>query len=316
MEKICAVIVVLAMMITMLCACQGTVNDSEDNSTTGVVEREETAISEETISEDWETTASTTEPTVSYQGSYTLEDSSVMNGVYIAYDDGSFDRYQMGGYCSGLTSGSLYFYGMYLEDSIAENLPVMDANSNLVVFSDSYYSLSLYPINSETGVIHVLSDDGVEGYGQLWQQHESGAVVSVDYRNNQNERWLVRYIDEKPAQDYPAEKIEWEVTPYKGSSSTVYEKKALGFKNGTTVVFGMAEGSTLVETSYDVDTTYYNCNPEENNWQEEDRYGLPSIPTTDGYAGVDLSGVPSGKYIMLFEENGYYSASILNLENN
>ena len=259
----------------------------------------------------------TTEPIPEYVGNYSLDYCKSNAGVYIAYEDGSFDRCASGGYCYGLSSGSDYFYGMFLKDSLLFDAPDISRQNDskkLVVFSDIYYTLTLHPIHAEVACFSTETNGGIEGYGKLIQVTDNGASITIHYDNHERETANPIYINGKPASEYEADKHSWSTRSHKGISRN-YSYSVLGFQREESITFGVAEGTTLVENTYQIDSTYYDCDREHNFWENEDIYWIMGTPTADGYAEVDISGVPSGKYVMVFRFDGKYRATILTIGN-
>lgn len=264
---------------------------------------------------DNETTEMNTESTSKNLGEYTLSECISSDRVYIKYNDGSFDRYGAGGYCRKFSMGS-GFYGMYLPDKYLKYTTTLNLSNDerkLVVFASGEYSLTLHPVHAEVAVFTTSKDD-VIGYGHIGQITDRGVTIDIIYSNHEWEDIFATYIDGKPATEYEAEILEWYAYPYSGATSVDVYCRLEGFKKGTTVTLGVVEGSTLVEKQYEVDATYYDCDPQHNNWQDEDIYYLECIATPEGYAEVDLTGVPAGKYVMLYDYDGYYCATVLTIE--
>jgi len=251
------------------------------------------------------------------RGMYTLDNCKGMIGVYVAYEDGSFDMCTGGGYCYGLISGGNMFHGMFMRDVslvYAKEIDKLSKEKRLVVFCNTDYSLTLHPIHAEAACFVVESSDGdVKGYGRLSQITEMGAPIDILYVEGEREDINPIYIDGKPAKEYNAETVKWSVNPFKGMSGTSYTYQLWGFKKGTNVKIGVGKGTALVEKEYEVNSTYYDCEYDRNNWEDEDIYHIEGLATPEGYAEVDLSNVPKGKYVMLFQWKGTYRANILTI---
>lgn len=258
----------------------------------------------------------TTEPAPEYLGNYSLEYCKSNAGVYVAYEDGSFDKCGSGGYCDGLSKGSSYFYGMFLKDSalyFAHDISLQNDGKKLVVFSDADYTLTLHPIHTEVACFSVDTEDGTEGFGQLIQVTDRGASIAIQYKNHEREDIHPIYINGEPASEYEADEHAWSIRSHKGISKDYYYQ-VLGFKEES-ITLGIADGTTLIEKTYEIDSTYYDCDPEHNFWENEDVYYIKGTPTSEGYAEADISDVPAGKYVMLFRFDGKYRATILNINN-
>lgn len=252
-----------------------------------------------------------TEPAIQMQGWYTLEDCTNSSGFFIAHEDGSFSRYRHGGYCLGLTSGEIAFEGMFLADSIADSLPVISTEDTLALFWGSNYSAYVFPIHGEIATIQVTAEDGTEGFGRI----ESSSSMNIHYRNHESARVRIQTINGESPDKYQIEKVIITVNPYSGMRRESVSWQLTGFKRDATVSLGIAEGTLLVETTYDIDSKYYACNPEMNNWDEEDVYYPGTLATKQGYAALDFTEIPSGCYILVVRGNGKYIATLLNWKN-
>ena len=249
-------------------------------------------------------------------GEYSADSCSILQGFFLSYNDGSFDYYESPGYCFGFSADSLGFYGVFAENSRIPDNTVINNNSNLVLFSKaSTYSVTLHPIHASVSAFLTTSDENVLGYGMLTGHSDLYSQISIHYLDNTIERFNPIYMNGQPAIEYQAVKIEKEVTPYKGMPSKVEKFTNIGFQENSTLTLGLSEGTSLIEVAYDVDSTYFDCHPDHNNWEEEDIYYAKLIPTSAGYATIDLSHIPSGNYIMLYRSNNKYQASIIEWQN-
>lgn len=265
-----------------------------------------------------ETTAET-EPEAAMQGKYTLEECTSKRGVFIAYEDGSFDLFPVGGYCYGYSRFSEGLDGFYIANSVAEAIPDVGRDDKLVVFCDDNYYLTLYPVHGEISTIRTESENGVTGYGRLSNTLD---CVYVHYEDGESETIRIEYINGEPADVYDAVKLNYEVKPYKGKNSVAVSVELTGFQKGEPIRLGIVDGTAVSEYDYSADATYFDCNNEHNNWDEEDAYGInygvQVTPTFDGYATIDFSEVPDGKYVVIFRyikgEKQYYQSTLLNLQ--
>lgn len=258
----------------------------------------------------------TIEPSPKKQGPFSIEDCKNRSGVFISYDDGSFGIIPSGGYCEGLSTWYDGFDGMYMPDILVEATPIVTKDMNLVLFWDSDYLLSLHPIHAEVSAFQTVSDDGTSGYGRMGQINTKyqSASIYLSYRNHESTYIDPVYINGKPAYEYPAEHFSWTVRPYSGVSQD-YTYEMWNFV-GDTITLGTGEGTTLIEKTYDIDAKYYDCYSDHNSCEEQDVHYLKGIPTPSGYATLDLSDVPSGRYAMVLEYNNQknYKAFLLTLQ--
>ncbi|MGM9604893.1 MAG: hypothetical protein ACI3XG_07485 [Faecousia sp.] len=221
-----------------------------------------------------------------------------------------------GGYCEGLSTWYDGFDGMYIPAKLVDATPIVNRDMNLVLFWDSDYLLSLNPIHAEVNAFQTVTDDGMLGYGRMGRidSKYQSASIYINYRNHESTYIDPVYINGKPAYEYPAEHFSWTVRPYSGMSKD-YTYEMWNFV-GDTITLGTGEGTTLIEKTYDIDAKYYDCNVDHNSCEEKDIYYLKGIPTPSGYATLDLSDVPSGRYSMVLEYNNNknYTASLLILQ--
>ena len=264
------------------------------------------------------TEAIVTEPEM--EGRYTLEECKEKRGVFIQYEDGSFDRYPGGGYIIGQNSVNASIDGMFMYNSDVAQIPIITESDSLVVFCDSSYSLMLNPVNWENGALSINSD-GMYGYGRILEQNKYGVTLYVYFENNEISQKNVSYIDGMPAQDYQLEVINEVVTPYEGMSSKSLNITSYGFKESSSVKLGIKQGSSIVEEEFVADVTFFDCGSDNRNWQIEDYYGLDTQATTNGYATVDIydnlhnKEIPSGLYVMKLNMGRSYIAYLLNWHN-
>lgn len=246
-------------------------------------------------------------------GALSLEQCASKGGIYIAYDDGSFDEIPGGGYCYGISQMTDGIKGMFLENDTVECTPAITSDMKVVVFSASeYYFLNAYSIHHEVAAIQYTSDNGTKGYGRLSYEQNT---VYVYYRNHESEDIKIEFINGEPSENYNAVKIEREVYPYKGMTTKKFYFGMAGFQPADKVKLGIVKGTTVVEKSYPVNITYFDCDSDHNNWDEEDQYYLEATPTVEGYAVIDFTELPTGRYVLVYEyvsgESRYYVASLL-----
>lgn len=296
----------LVMMATLFSGCH---KSGEEESILGEQVSVEKNSMQNEATETSEVLAET-EPVIQKQGGYTLENCVNSFGFFIAHEDGSFSRYLHGGCCPKIDNNVRGFEGMFMEDIDAENIPILTSKDTLALFWDSNYSVSVLPVHAEEAAIQVTAEDGMEGFARL-----SESSIFIYYRSNDYAHVTLQTINGESPDKYEPEEVCFTVNPHKGMPSETASYKIRGFKRDATVSLGIAEGTTLVETTYDIDCTYYNCNRSMNNWEEEDIYYPSTRATTQGYAVLDFTEIPSGRYVMIVEGNGKYIATLLNWQN-
>lgn len=241
-----------------------------------------------------DTFVETTEALGEWNGKYLLSDIQQDSGIYIKYDDMSFDKYLGVSYeknSDGFWNRDLD--GLFLNNSIADKLPIVDNQVNLVVRWDDYFQLELHPVSSEASVI---SMDSVNGYGKLDSDKK---MVTAFCRNGSFVRFFLATINGKPAEDYPAKIEERTVNPYAGARSRSLIVKTTSFEKDSLVTLGIKEGSSLIEEQFYADATFYDFNSEHKSWDIPYEYLVKYTPTVDGYADLDFSDIPNGKYVLV-----------------
>lgn len=315
-----ALLLVLLIMMSG-CSKKNEQSKKEINSPETAAIVEEQQVEEKGIQEEETIKVVETEPTEGYslEGSYTLEDARRMTGIYLAFEDGSFDRYKTGGYCNGLTKSSTDFNGYYASNSMLLQIPTyVTAEDELAVFSDKDFKISLHPINFEVGAIEFVSENGVAAYGHCNYLFNDSMNVSVHYDNHDSEVIDVLYVDGVAPSAYPLEVSELVVHPYKGMKSKEEIARYYSFPRGGSVTLSTAQGTTLVEQTYDVSATYFDLQVNRNDWDVVDYYFLDCKPTTEGYAKIEMYdswqgvSIPAGKYVMVFKTDSTYMATIIN----
>lgn len=305
MKKTVGITLTFIMLMELLCGCVSV--DYSIDETTG--EYLETADVEADNNEPEWTEEESTEPVVVLQGQYTLEDAREIGGLYLLCDDGSFNKYRAGGFCVGVDDRTRSD-GMYLLDSIAEGLPSVNADTNMILFWDGDYYVSLSVINAQASAIQLFSEDGEKGYAMY-----ARGSLEIDYCNYEMEIKDIEYINGIPVGDYTGiEKIEITYNSAKGMPSATYISQYWSLPKGETLTIGTADGTTLIETAYTVNATYYDFDSGHNHFELEDGFLVPTTPTVDGYAKLDFSGIPAGQYVMYIDGDTTYMATLINIE--
>lgn len=249
------------------------------------------------------------ESTPAMQGQYTLEDCQGSTGIFIAYADGSFDRFYGGGFLD--QDGMYNANGMFLRNDIIDYNPSIGKDDKLVLFCDSSYTFEMVPVNWETGVLYTKLEDGTRGYTRAIK-HQYGVDFFTYYENYETVQNSILYIDGVSAKEYPFEIVQG------GPKNTT----GYGFPKGTTVKLGTQSGSAIIEEEYEVSATYFDCRVIRNIGKvSDDEYFLYPTPTTDGYAVINIYDglhdreIPSGAYVLVLRMGRSYIAYLLNWEN-
>ena len=186
----------------------------------------------------------------------------------------------------------------------------------------------LYPVQSEIYAIRVSASDLADeyadilgdGYGIINPKADSdGYYLSVEYDDYEGTKsYDVAYINGKPASEYELGQtiIEYTYEDLYTSEEKSSKRDYYGLQRGDTVTLGIPYGTTLVEYECTQDVTCFISSKNLCSVGEAWYYAPSLKPTTQGYALLDFSEVPDGKYIMILNGNGKYLGTILNLQHN
>lgn len=226
-----------------------------------------------------------TETTEQTQGSYTLEEAQEMEGLFILYPDGSFERYYSGYVLTW--NSQLMTYGT---DSFPQDLIIstsrIDRNKaklnggQLVIFNPYDRVIEgLYAVK-ESGYSLFRTDE--EGYleGLILTRGSTTGTGLVQWNQNHTFYWS-NSIDYTTINEVPKEQ-------YNKFPST--EGRDFGsFPANQTFTIGVIEGTTLIEKEYKTDHMYF--------LHADSSSSYTLTPTIDGYTIFDFSNTPSGEYV-------------------
>lgn len=318
-KKLYLVLILLVALTLSACGKKGDVNDNKN-------------VIEETNTENDvdETEPVETEPEKTTIGEYSEEE--LYEGFYIAYDDNSYDRYPQGGHAETVDSyrkhDDIFSYcdDFFFANEKVDQIPIISDKDKLAVMWDGDCDVFLSPVQAEEYYLRVSADDlGDEyadqlgdGYGNisLNETSEKGkyCLFGVRYDSQDGTKYYeVDTINGKPAIEYEMNKVEHEYVGVYGDPGI---QKLDSFQRNDEITLGIPYGTTLVEYTGKQDVTCFHSNP--SFWNENENWGYSPklMPTTQGYAMMDFSEVPDGKYIMVVEGNDQYIGTILNLQHN
>ena len=282
-------------------------------------------VTEDTITENDVNEAEPieTEPEKTTIGEYSAEE-LYGNGFYIGYEDDSFDEYPQGGESTnnGTTfNGPRYYDDFFFANEKVDCLPVITDKDKLAVIWDGDCDVYLYPVQGEEYAIRVSATDlGDEyadvlgnGYGKIEPAEDKNYYrLSVDYDGggDGHKYYNVEYINGKPALEYELTRMVHEYIDEGKKREIDY----YGLQRGDTVTLGIPYGTTLVEYNVCQDITCFRSWPDHNDDGAE-WYYVPALkPTPQGYATLDFSEIPTGKYIMILRGGDEYIGTILDLQ--
>lgn len=228
-----------------------------------------------------------TEPVVRVKGRYTLKEAKELEGFFVLYPDGSFDRYSSGIVLTWdmqpMTYGADYWpQDLVMGPSSIENNKTMLTEGKLVLFwsNDNRRIFKLYPVR-ESGYSLFRRDDNMklEGListrgsinGKNFEQWNQGHVF---YWSNSVDYATINGIPKEQYTEFPSAE----------------GRDFADFPANQTYKIGIIEGTTLVEKEYQSNYMYF--------LQDYKAVSCSLIPTVDGYAIVDFSDAPVGEYIL------------------
>ena len=227
-----------------------------------------------------------TEPATQKQGRYTLEEAQEMDGLFILYPDGSFDRYYGGYVLTWDTQPMTYGSDSFPEDLIISTSRIERNKSamkggQLVLFwpYENRVRDGLYAVE-ESGYSLFRTDEEGDLEGLILTRSSITRADLVQWNQGHAFYWS-NSINYTTINGVPKEQ-------YDGFPST--EGRDFGsFPAHQTFTIGVVEGTTLVEEEYETDHMYY--------LHADSSSPFTLTPTTDGYAVFDFSGTPSGEYV-------------------
>lgn len=253
------------------------------------IETNDPSIIQNTISDE-EMAYSTAVP-VEWKGMWSLAQIQNNNGFWVKYLDGSFDKYDSGYVLNWkgpdpMTYGADYTPVNLLMDTAAVSANVRkikDGQLVLVCSSDNRVRAGIVPVeysgftmarynedNKKEALFFSKVDDGSEVYVRKWVRGGSiGNSVNCSTING-----------------IPLEQ-------YGSRIATSGYNRYSTFAKTEKYTIGIASGSTVTEYEYWTDGAFY--------FQKEVKpFDVKLAPTVDGYAIVDLSGIPAGDYILYY----------------
>ncbi len=227
-----------------------------------------------------------TEPVAQTQGSYTLEEAQEMEGLFILYPDGSFDRYNGGYVLTWNTQPMTYGSDSFPEDLIISTNRI-DRNKSalnggqLVIFwpYENRVRDGLYAVE-ESGYSLFRTDDEGDLEGLILTRGSTTGTGLVQWNQSHTFYWS-NSINYTTINGVPKEQ-------YDGFPST--EGRDFGsFPAHQTFTIGVVEGTTLIEKEYETDHMYF--------LHADSSSPYTLTPTTESYAIFDFSDTPSGEYV-------------------
>lgn len=259
-------------------------------------------------------------------GTYTAEE--LGDGFWLAYEDSTFDLYPQGGDSldNGATyNGPRYYNQFYISNEKVERLPTITDKEKVVVVWNGDCNVYLYPVQGVEYATRVsaadLGDEFAdilgEGYGIVTPKNENSYQLEVHYDDQDGSKsYDVAYINGKSAIEYELAHTVHEYKYSHYSEERIGKVEYYSLQKGDVVTLGIPYGTTLVEYECQQDYTCFYSYPDHNNEGDSWYYAPQLTPTPQGYASLDFSGIPDGKYIMIVRGNKQYIGTILNLQNN
>ena len=229
-----------------------------------------------------ETMAIATATPIEWEGSYTLSMIQEDPGLYIRYDDGSFDKYYTGNVftwdMNAMTYGADYRpQDLVMSDSLASsNSSNLEKGQLVLVWPyENRVIEGLYAVEESGYSLFRTDDDGdLEGLmstseNRFYRWNEG----SVFYWSNPVEYKTINGVSKDDYSGFPSAE----------------GRDFVSFVPNETYTIGVVEGTALIEKEYRTNYMYYL------HTEETSPYTL--TPTTDGYAIFDFTNTAPGRYV-------------------
>jgi len=215
---------------------------------------------------------------------------------FVRYPDGSFDQIDPGSVMNW-GSAEAYTYGSE-RNCFNLIMGISDDNKNMsklekgeLVFVSSQNSrvdAYIYPV-IESGYAMTGIDPEERINSILWKTEDGSSFDYVNFNRNRKERKISTINGINVGEEGIFEKSE--------------KNKYVTLKEGDKYIVGEVWGTQLFENTYCVDKVYY-LHTYHTYYQlyeyRETMYAFNLQPTTDGYALVDLSELPTGDYVVMY----------------
>lgn len=315
------IVILIIIMLIVVCGCggietQGTgyptaaATTSTVNSTTvthGTTTETPTAATTQPMTEP---TSEPTESTGTQIGLYTLEECKQLQGLFVRYEDGSFDRYYAGGFRT--RSGRWQEdEKLYISRYNVMSNPVVTPDTQLVLFWDEQPQWNLvYSVLFEGYTIPYYSEEyGKQGAIVVGSGVEIDATMGyrVDVGGDNYE---ILYLAKTRDGDMFGAPVKFEEDIPSVDVSGFYT-----FEPGAEVTLRVAEGTEVTEVKTAADMAYYvygKLYAADGYYYER---SVDSYLSVDGYIEFDFSKHPSGQYVWIIESDGRYYGTVIQINN-
>lgn len=297
-----------------LCGCGGD---------TGQTDPVTTQVLPETTSPFTETkTGPTTEPTTAPMETvytpmgYTLEELEGRTGLFYVLDDGSFGRYNAGGFKwvlhEGFTSGVLGS-ALFIGAERVDSNPVLTSDDVIAIFQDHSIDVSLWPVGGVGTTVSLTANGNDVLLNPFRSYYDSSSVI--DYPTitlSGHDEIAVELM--KSSEEYLFGVPTEEITVVKYGNGKTRVSTYDSFPRDTELTITYVEGTKAIQEVKEADYYYYffgydYINPD----APQAEYTV--VPTVDGYAALSLKNVPAGQYVMIvsMDDNTYYG-TVLTVE--
>lgn len=220
------------------------------------------------------------------QGQYTLDFCQGWPGLFVRYEDGSFDRYNGGAVFTWDDNYMTYGTDNFPRDLVI-SLGTVESNAKklaegeLVLFwpYDNRVRSGLYKVE-ESGYSLVRKDEDGDLEGLFITRANESGTGFVQWNQGKTFYWsnsinysTINGISKELYEDFPSAE----------------GREFASFPANQKFTIGVTEGTTLVEKEYSTDYMYLIQSDESSNYQQ--------TATADGYAVLDFSDTEPGEYI-------------------
>lgn len=237
---------------------------------------------------DEETMAIASAEPIEWMGSYSKSSIQGDSNFYVKYPDGSFDKYYRGSPLIWEGPDPMTYGADYTpEHVIMSNYDVRINADNLkngelvlVCPNDNRVRAGVVPVQYSGMTMTRTNEDG----------KKEAVFLSKMADGDLQARLWVR--GKSISYGYPCNTINGiGINEY--GKNFEYIQRYQSLPENEKYTLGVVSGAALVETEFQVDSTYFIQ-------QEVEPYELKLIPTVDGYATIDFSEIPAGEYVLYY----------------
>lgn len=306
----------LTVLVLMFCAC-GEITE-QPGTTVPQATTEPVKLTTAPTSEPVEsTTVPTTTPpeTAPKPMGYTLEEieTSGRKGLFYILEDGSFARYNAGGFKyvlhEGFTSGVMGS-ALFINADAVDTNPVLAQDDTIAIFYDQSVSVELWPVGGIGATVSLRANDQDVILNPFGRYFNSSSVIKYPAITlDEHDETQINLINSSDEYLFGVPMEEITVTLYKNSSArdTTYKS----FPRDTKMTITYVEGTKAIQEVKKANYHYYLYGNDYTN-PDVPSVKCDALPTFDGYVAVSMENVPAGQYVMIVstEDNRYYGTVV------